>query len=72
MKKMEKDSKRLFAPGSFFVDEVIILKGAIDDIVSDPETKRRIYNRASALMDRRKNENEQNNRENEKGKTNLH
>ena len=66
MKKMKKDSKRLFAPGSFFVDEVIILKEAIDDIVSDPETKRRIYNRASELMDRRKNENKQNNGENKK------
>lgn len=34
----------------FFVDEVIVLKEAINDIVSDPETKRRIYNRASELM----------------------
>ena len=46
----------------FFVDEVIVLKEAINDIVSDPETKRRIYNRASELMERRK----QNNGENEK------
>ena len=37
-----------------FVDEVIVLKEAINDIVSDPETKRRIYNRASELMDRKK------------------
>ncbi|MCK4529394.1 hypothetical protein KAW18_18675 [candidate division WOR-3 bacterium] len=43
----------------FFVDEVIVLKEAIKDIVSDPETKRRIYNRASELMA----ENKQNNGE---------
>ena len=41
----------------FFVDEVIVLKEAINDIVLDPETKRRIYNRASELMERRKTEN---------------
>jgi len=40
----------------FFVDEVIVLKEAINDIVSDPETKRRIYNRASELMEIRKTE----------------
>ena len=40
-----------------FVDEVIVLKEAINDIVLDPETKRRIYNRASELMERRKTEN---------------
>ena len=34
-----------------FVDEVIVLKGAINEIVSNPETKRRIYNRASELME---------------------
>lgn len=37
-----------------FVDEVIVLKEAINDMVSDPETKRRIYNRASELMEKRK------------------
>ena len=35
----------------FFVDEVIALKGAINEIVSNPETKRRIYNRVSELME---------------------
>ena len=45
----------------FFVDEVIVLKEAINDIVSDPETKRRIYNRASELMERRKTENKKTN-----------
>ena len=60
---MEKDSKRLFAPGSFFVDEVIVLKEAINEIVSDPETKRRIYDCASELIERRKSENKKTNEE---------
>lgn len=41
----------------FFVDEVNVLKEAIDDVVSNPETKRRIYVRASELIDEKKKSN---------------
>lgn len=41
----------------FFADEVIILKEAINNVVPDPETKRRIYTRASELMVRKEGEN---------------
>jgi len=60
LQQLDKKYNHLFVSSQhhpFFVDEVIVLKEAINDIISDPETKRRIYNSASELMEKRENEN---------------